>query len=59
MPRLIGGEPLVRGGQHIGKILAPEAGPWLEAAGTEPNGIIGLHVWDENAHRGFDKRKYA
>jgi hypothetical protein len=24
MLRLIGGEPLVRGGQHIGKILAPD-----------------------------------
>jgi len=32
---------------------------WLEATGTEPNGIIGLHIWDKNPHRGFDKRKYA
>jgi hypothetical protein len=24
---------------------------WLEATGTEPIGIIGLHVWEEPAHR--------
>jgi hypothetical protein len=24
---------------------------WLEATGTEPNGIIGLHVWDEQSKR--------
>jgi hypothetical protein len=24
---------------------------WLEATGTEPNGIIGLHVWDEQTER--------
>ena len=24
---------------------------WLEATGTEPNGIIGLHVWDELSER--------
>jgi hypothetical protein len=24
---------------------------WLEATGTEPNGIIGLHVWDEQSER--------
>jgi hypothetical protein len=24
---------------------------WLEATGTEPNGIIGLHVWDEQTNR--------
>jgi hypothetical protein len=24
---------------------------WLEATGTEPNGIIGLHVWDEQSQR--------
>jgi hypothetical protein len=24
---------------------------WLEATGTEPNGIIGLHVWDETSER--------
>jgi hypothetical protein len=24
---------------------------WLEATGTEPNGIIGLHVWDEQSLR--------
>ncbi len=24
---------------------------WLEATGTEPNGIIGLHVWDELSDR--------
>jgi hypothetical protein len=24
---------------------------WLEATGTEPNGIIGLHVWDEQSDR--------
>jgi hypothetical protein len=61
MLQLIGGEPLVRGGQHIGVILAPDrdrrrgrpvqAGPWLEATGTEPNGIIGLHVRDEMSER--------
>ena len=24
---------------------------WLEATGTEPNGIIGLHVWDDQTER--------
>jgi hypothetical protein len=24
---------------------------WLEATGTEPNGIIGLHVWDDQPER--------
>jgi hypothetical protein len=24
---------------------------WLEATGTEPNGIIGLHVWDQQSER--------
>jgi hypothetical protein len=24
---------------------------WLESTGTEPNGIIGLHVWDEQSER--------
>ena len=24
---------------------------WLEATGTEPDGIIGLHVWDEQSER--------
>jgi hypothetical protein len=24
---------------------------WVQATGTEPNGIIGLHVWDEAAER--------
>ena len=24
---------------------------WLEATGTEPNGIVGLHVWDEQSER--------
>ena len=24
---------------------------WLEATGTEPNGIIGLHVWDDLSER--------
>jgi hypothetical protein len=24
---------------------------WLEATGSEPNGIIGLHVWDEQSER--------
>src|SRR5690348_18386112 len=24
---------------------------WLEATGTEPKGIIGLHVWDEQSDR--------
>ena len=24
---------------------------WLEATGTEPNGIIGLHIWDEQSER--------
>jgi len=24
---------------------------WLEATGTEPNGIIGLHVWDDASER--------
>ena len=24
---------------------------WLEATGTEPNGIVGLHVWDDQSER--------
>jgi hypothetical protein len=24
---------------------------WLEATGSEPNGIIGLHIWDEQSQR--------
>jgi hypothetical protein len=24
---------------------------WLEATGTEPNGIVGLHIWDEQSER--------
>jgi hypothetical protein len=24
---------------------------WLEATGTEPNGIIGMHIWDEQSDR--------
>lgn len=40
----------------LGKIAGHEATfgdvhGWLEATGTEPTGIIGLHVWEEPAHR--------
>ncbi len=40
----------------LGKINDSEATvgdvrTWLEATGTEPNGIIGLHVWDDQSER--------
>jgi hypothetical protein len=40
----------------LGKIAAHEATfgdvhGWLEATGTEPTAIIGLHVWEEPTHR--------
>ncbi len=34
------------GGATVGDVRT-----WLEATGTEPNGIIGLHVWDEQSDR--------
>jgi len=34
------------GGATVGDVRT-----WLEATGTEPNGIIGLHVWDEMSER--------
>src|SRR5580700_4441129 len=30
-----------------GEATVGDVRTWLEATGTEPNGIIGLHVWDE------------
>jgi hypothetical protein len=34
-----------------GEALVGDVRIWLEATGTEPNGIIGLHVWDEQSER--------
>ncbi len=34
-----------------GEATVGDVRTWLEATGTEPNGIIGLHVWDEQTER--------
>jgi len=34
-----------------GEATVGDVRTWLEATGTEPNGIIGLHVWDEQSQR--------
>jgi hypothetical protein len=34
-----------------GEATVGDVRTWLEASGTEPNGIIGLHVWDEQSER--------
>ena len=34
-----------------GEATVGDVRTWLEATGTEPNGIIGLHVWDEQGER--------
>jgi hypothetical protein len=34
-----------------GQATVGDVRQWLEATGTEPNGIIGLHVWDEQSER--------
>jgi hypothetical protein len=34
-----------------GRATVGDVRTWLEATGTEPNGIIGLHVWDEQSER--------
>jgi hypothetical protein len=34
-----------------GQATVGDVRKWLEATGTEPNGIIGLHVWDEQSER--------
>jgi hypothetical protein len=34
-----------------GVAMVGDVRTWLEATGTEPNGIIGLHVWDEMSER--------
>jgi hypothetical protein len=34
-----------------GQATVGDVRTWLEATGTEPNGIIGLHVWDEQSER--------
>ena len=34
-----------------GEATVGDVRTWLEATGTEPNGIIGLHVWDEMSER--------
>jgi hypothetical protein len=34
-----------------GEATVGDVRTWLEATGTEPNGIIGLHVWDEQPER--------
>ncbi len=34
-----------------GEATVGDVRSWLEATGTEPNGIIGLHVWDDASDR--------
>jgi hypothetical protein len=34
-----------------GRATVGDVRTWLEATGTEPNGIIGLHVWDDLSER--------
>jgi hypothetical protein len=34
-----------------GEATVGDVRTWLEATGTEPNGIIGLHVWDDQPER--------
>jgi len=34
-----------------GEATVGDVRAWLEATGTEPNGIIGLHVWDDQSER--------
>jgi hypothetical protein len=34
-----------------GQATVGDVRQWLEATGTEPNGIIGLHVWDDQSER--------
>jgi hypothetical protein len=34
-----------------GQATVGDVRDWLEATGTEPNGIIGLHVWDDQSER--------
>ena len=34
-----------------GEATVGDVRTWLEATGTEPNGIIGLHVWDDQSER--------
>ena len=34
-----------------GEATVGDVRTWLEATGTEPNGIIGLHVWDDLSER--------
>ncbi|MBV9444593.1 MAG: hypothetical protein JO345_01635 [Streptosporangiaceae bacterium] len=34
-----------------GEATVGDVRTWLEATGTEPNGIIGLHVWDDASER--------
>ena len=36
---------------HDGTARTGDVREWLEATGTEPNSIIGLHVWDEPPER--------
>ncbi|HET9257712.1 MAG TPA: hypothetical protein VFO16_21285, partial [Pseudonocardiaceae bacterium] len=39
-------ERIARGGATVGEVHG-----WLEATGTEPTAIIGLHVWEEEPSR--------
>ena len=34
-----------------GEATVGDVRTWLEATGTEPNGIVGLHVWDDQSER--------
>jgi hypothetical protein len=36
---------------EAGRATVGDVRTWLETTGTEPNGIIGLHVWDEQNER--------
>jgi hypothetical protein len=36
---------------HDNKATVGDVRTWLEATGSEPNGIIGLHIWDEQSQR--------
>jgi len=41
----------ILGALHDGTVRGGDIRAWLEATGTEPSSIIGLHVWDEPAER--------
>jgi hypothetical protein len=41
----------ILGALHDGTARGGDVRAWLEATGTEPSSIIGLHVWDEPSER--------